>query len=321
MPRGDTRPQSRQGILDLAREVTVTWKWGWQEHAPENDEAFDGLIYPRRKGRDLGATIFVQVKCGYRTSTRGDVTRLSLPSGYVLEHRLRWVWCDGPAILVWVERQDDASKRGEAPRMLWADLRDPATYDGNAPNVIVLKNTNRFNEKSQGPLLRMCGFRRLDRNLPILSAEKRDFAYYAKYGEPLKALARHYWKNWLPELVHPSLGRITASRTGWSHIVGPRRPERCMQSLQLLGVARRMLLGESAVQILRRLETVRSGNRTRTGEYIGLTARVRFPHRHEGVIKVILLRIRDVYEESDRPPSTTTWLYSIYEPRRGQTAI
>ena len=80
---------------------------GWQELDRVNDDAIDAIILLRRRGRDTGGLVFVQIKCGnkYRVESKKRPNHIGVLVGddYINNHMPRWTVIPGPVILVYID--------------------------------------------------------------------------------------------------------------------------------------------------------------------------------------------------------------------------
>jgi hypothetical protein len=309
----DNRPQEAVGLLYVQQVIRVAWLSGWQSIAPENDDAIDGIVFFRRKGRDTGQVLYVQVKAGpsyFREwKSLPDVVGVQLGEKYIEAHRPRWQALPGPVIVVYV-----LPRAKGAPQAWWADLRSDATYSPTNRQVLLLKRSSTFGPHSKGHLRRLTRPTTLD--LPTIVAQRRD-VNLSPLGKAFKSAARATYLDWsrLPvrDRTHPVLGPVEISRVGWRHITrADRRPERIVHSLHLLGIARRMIAaGGSPVPLGRTKSRTRSSGSHDIIDYLALRANVVFPHRGPGVAQMVLRRKRSF--DNNGSVVQRLWFYSIYE--------
>ncbi|WP_075207602.1 DUF4365 domain-containing protein [Archangium violaceum] len=315
----DTRPQEGFGVTHVEQVVVYDWKSGWQELNRRNDDVTDGLILIRRKGRDTGDIVFVQIKCGagYRqdTSKRPDSVCVNVGSSYILKHRPRWDAVPGPMVMIYI----DPSKRS-SPDAFWTDLRDPGSFSQDNQQVILFPKRQRFGIHSKGDVAALCRNTSVDRVLPLVQAKREDINYAALSAKAKDAARKFYleWRNG-PESrrMNPALGSIEVSRVGWRHMNRKgRKAERILSSWGLLGVAKRIVQEVSSFQRLGRQQSqLRTDGSRHILDYLALRARVSFPHRTESVVQVVLQRKRTIAPSGD--VSIRHWFYSVYELRRG----
>lgn len=319
--------KSRIGINKVSTTVENLWESGWQEYAAQNDDAFDGIIILKRgtkKPAATGGIIFVQVKCGsegYKKIQKQYPNHIGVALGaqYIDEHISRWKAAPGPAVLVFV---DDESSKVD-PKAYWVDLRLEKTYSPTNGGMILIPETQRFSHHSKGDFHRLCGSNPLDRALEEIALTRKD-GFIPNLGNKssLREDAWKFYSEWkdAPAFdINPALGPILVNRVGWDHITrASRLPERVAQSWLLLGAAKKMITDCSAYWTLGNAssKTYPSGS-TEITDYLGLRAKVTFPHRHHSVVQVILRRSRVTATTTNQAISQKIWFYSVYELRRG----
>jgi hypothetical protein len=201
----------------------------------------------------------------------------------------------------------------------WTNLKDNSNYPLDNKQIILIPKSQRFGPHSKGDMRRLVGpATQYDTQIPDITATKKDSSFI-HLNKPLKSAARSFYQDWAKqpaaERHNPSLGEILVTRVGWRHLTRKRRrPERIIQSLQLLGIAKRIIKEVGNVGWLGRMEECKLRNATiQRRELLGIRARVKFPFRHESVVQVILERKR-IYGQN--LVSQKTWFYSVYEVRR-----
>lgn len=319
---GDTRVQQAIGIRVASQIVTEYLLSGWQEIAAINDNAVDGAILLRKSGRDTGGIIFAQVKCGtaYRKDTKKRPNHIDVLLGreHIETHLPRWRAFPGPVILIYVDPSTDLA----LPHAWWCDLKSESSYPDGNKNVVIVPKKQRFYKHTKGDLLKLCGSGPSDRDLNTIMLDKIDISYLSIRNK-IKTDAREFYKEWAAsddhERTHPTLGPITINRVGWRHICRKgRSTERIIQSCMILGAARKMITDVSKVDRLGRA-TIEPGadGQTKVFDYVGLRAKVVFPHRHQSVIQIVLRRFRE-FHPKDGLMKSKVWFYSVYELRRGR---
>lgn len=325
------RVKGRIGINRVASLVEGIWECGWQEYAPQNDDAFDGVIILRRGKKrpvDTGGLVFVQVKCGgdgYRQDQKQypDHICVALGSEYIAAHRERWQVSPGPAVLVFV---DDTINR-ETPPAWWVNLKDQASYSPTNAGMILLPKNQQFSHHTKGNFHKLCGYGPQDRKLQQIKLTRAE-TIIPQLGksESIRNDAWNFYKNWRADPIactNPILGLILVNRVGWKHITRPGRfPERILQSWTLLGAAQKIVRGSGQIFNLGHAKTItlRDGN-LYTVEYLGLRAVVVFPHRHHAVVQVVLKRSRLVSPGNTHAERDKVWFYSVYELRRASQQL
>lgn len=333
----DSRTKTeRKAIRAVERYVEDDWWSRWQEFAARNDDGIDGIVLLRKKQLDkknttfadkpqfksfpIRGVLFVQVKGGEgyagESQKRPDHIEINLGEDYIKSHRPRWNALPGPAILVYV----DTVNLKQNLDAWWTDLKDESNYPSGNKQIVLVPKSKKFGPHSKGHMRQLLGpATQYDEQLPVISATKEDVSY-VHLKQPMKDCARKFYREWsaLPaaERSNPELGEVLVTRVGWRHITRKgRRPERIIQSLQLLGVAKRIIREVGNVGWLGRMkETPLKNGTIQRRELLGIRAKVKFPFRHESIIQVILERKR-IYGQN--LISDQTWFYSVYEARRG----
>ncbi len=317
---GDTSLQRDIGIRLAGQVVREHLGCRWEGISLENDDGIDGIILVRRNGRETGCILFAQVKCGVgyrRQSPRmPDHIGVSLGTEYIRVHRPRWDVKPGPVILIYIDPTTDRF----LPDAWWTDLKDEASYLDKVPSYIFVPKRQRFFLHSKGHLEDLCKHSVRDAQLPEITINPTDEAVFSGYSKPLKQSARSFYQTWASlGSVNPGLGHVNVSRIGWRHLTRRGRPlSRVAQSWQLLPAARRIVEEITPAQTLSRADTVTlNGSIERVRDFLGLRARVAFPHRDPATVQVVLLRIRDIDTETGHT-AQRVWFYSVYEKRRGE---
>lgn len=320
--------KSRIGVNRVSSIVEGLWECGWQEYAPQNDDAFDGVIIMKRGTKHPAATggmVFAQVKCGSQgykkvQKQHPDHIGVFLGSEYIEKHVPRWNRAPGPPVLIFVD--DETSK--ELPNAYWVDLRNPGAYSTTNKGLLLLPKTNRFSHHSKGDFHQLCGSAPADYGLEQIVLKRRDslIPNIGNTGNLRREAGMFYasWRNAQSLHDNPALGRVLVNRTAWEHIKRPGRlPERIVQSWFLLGAARKMIhtckrywtLGNATSK------TNPDGN-IEVVDFLGLRAKVAFPHRHQSVVQVVLKRSRlTTMNSPTQGVRQKIWFYSVYELRRG----
>jgi hypothetical protein len=325
------RVKERIGINAVSRIVEVDWESGWQEYAPQNDDAIDGAILMRRGSKkpiDTGGVVFIQVKCGgngYRQEQKQYPEHIGIQLGkpYIDAHRARWIRVPGPAVLIFV---DDTINRKNPPAW-WANLKCPESYSPTNDGMILVPKLQRFAHHSKNDFHRLCGPGSADRRLEDIYLTRLD-TVIPKLGknESIRNDAWTFYKKWRDEplgCVNPVLGKILVNRVGWKHMTRMSRlPERIVQSWLLLGAAKAMISKCSKVFNLghAKQQLFPDGN-THVVDYLGLRANVVFPYRHQSIIQVVMCRSRLISPLNQKLEREKIWFYSVYEMRRGIAVV
>jgi hypothetical protein len=319
--------KSRIGINKVSTTVENLWESGWQEYAAQNDDAFDGIIILKRGSKKPAATggiIFVQVKCGsdgYKKIQKQYPNHIGVALGeeYIDAHIPRWNSAPGPAVLIFVD--DETSKTN--PNAYWVDLRMDASYSPSNSGMILIPKSQRFSHHSKGDFHRLCGVNPIDRALEEITLSRTDgFIPNLGFKSSLRADAWKFYADWKNSPAidnNPALGPILVNRVGWDHITRANRlPERVAQSWHLLGAAKKMITSCTNYWTLGNASSKTFSNgSTEVTDYLGLRAKVTFPHRHHSVVQVILRRSRVTATITNEAISQKIWFYSVYELRRG----
>jgi hypothetical protein len=325
----------RDAIGVVQRYVEHDWFSRWQEFDARNDDGIDGIVMLRKKAIDrtvpgnkpkfmshpIRGVLFIQVKGGdgylKEFQKRPDQIGIQLGEKYIKEHRPRWSALPGPAILVYV----DTDNKKQNLDAWWTNLKDESSYSNENKQIVLIPKSQKFGPHSKGDMRTLVGpAMQYDENLPIVTLAKEDSSFI-RLDQPLKNCARNFYRNWSAlskaERTNPKVGEVLVTRVGWRHLTRlGRSHERIVQSLQLLGAAKRIIQEVGSIGWLGRMEErqLKNGNIQRR-ELLGIRAKVKFPFRHESVVQVILER-RRIYGQTLL--SDQTWFYSVYEARRGQ---
>lgn len=321
MSKGDTRPQERAGVNEVRRIVETLWNCGWEDILPPNDNGIDGIIIMRRGGTETGEIAFVQVKCGtgykVETKNRPDHIGALLTKDYIDTHRPRWNILPGPVVLIYVD--PTTSKKSPLPTSWWMNLKRPEAYCEANKNIVLMPKAQRFSQHTKGDFFKLFGQRPNDRNLPLISLGRDDVDYF-DISKTAKFSAWNFYKIWkaLPdsEKTVNGLGPVIVSRVGWRHITRQgRNRERIVQSFHLLGAAKQIIKQVNdyeRISSVKRVEDI--PGEIKLFDFVGMRARVQFPHRDESIVQVVLQRMRNIDQYNG--VMTRVWFYSVYEKRR-----
>lgn len=290
-----TQNQGQRGVNLVEGLVLGPMRARWQALDAQNDDGVDGLIlFQDTDGFLTGQIAQVQVK-SLQLATTG-AGNVKIPIGKPKLERLARGWhaSPGAVILVWVDPSNQSA--------YWTNLRDPGSIvDGS----IVVSLSNRFDKTAAGAIRMLCGTLGPD-NLHKQIISTRSDSQYIRPTSKLRADAKEFYKS-IGTLAaeNTGLGNVEFTRIGWRHITRPTRPlARIVQSLQLLGIAKRIVREVSRTERLRVLDD--------KAAFYGLTAQVFFPHRDAAIIRVILLQL----QPTNPSDIVRTWFYSVYERRR-----
>jgi hypothetical protein len=314
----DTRPQDATGMNRVGTIVQGRGGHGWQPYDHINDNGVDGIIIKRKAGIDTGEIIFTQVKCGNgggyfkKTKNRPRYFGVNVGEDYIKSHRPRWNKLFGPAILIYVDFKTE--------KAWWADLKEDSSYTSENKSIILVPKQQRFGEHSFGNFKNLKGALHFDPELTKIELGIEDVSYYDFTKTPIKKAAKTFYKKWSlsNDRTNPVLGQIIVSREGWRHISRKgRKPERIIQSWNLLGAAKRIIQKVDKIYQLRQYKSMRDklGNYIIT-DYISLRAHVFFPQRHNSIIQVILIRKRK-FSFGDTLLESKIRFLSVYEPMNG----
>lgn len=324
---GINRKNEEIGHRVVREIIREKWHSLFQEFDQQNDEGIDGIIHLRIRNTDTGGIVFVQIKCGesYKriTKKRPDYIAVNLGKKYIDLHRERWNKKDQPVILVYV---DPSNKK--CPKAFWADLKSDLSYTNDNKNIILIPKIQTFNDHSKGDLLNLTGTKSLKKALQIIDMSRQDVSIF-NLSDSIKKQARTYYKNWsisdISERTNPVLGEIIINRIGWRHITRTgRKPERIIQSWLLLSAAKKIIttvdgsyrLGRASKKEYLQYTDDNSGACFKLNDYIGLRAKVNFPHRDSAIVQVVLRRMRVFSEKKPDILFSRTWFYSVYEKRK-----
>jgi hypothetical protein len=320
---GRNTEQEKYGLRNIRKIVEGGMKSDWQQFDQSNDDGIDGFITFRKNGEVTGEIVLVQSKCysTHQLNPGGQTDQIGLNIGkdYILKHLPRWGAMIAPVVVIYTQYADIDDKAVS----WWTDANDANSYSSIEVSYILLPKKQRFKGHSIGDLKKLCGYRHQDYKLPRITLDRKDVSYF-KLSSQIKQAAREFYKEWsssdISERTNPTLGQIEINRVGWRHITRrKRKPERVIQSWQLLGVAKRLIKEIKEPEDLRhsRVETV--GGWKIIEDYVGLRAFVIFPHRYESSVTVVLRRQRKINLADGSTENTIIWFYSVYETRRGRT--
>ncbi len=312
------------GIRVTAQVVREWWKCRFQEFDHRNDDGIDGLIILKKNYIVTGELVHCQIKSGsgYKSKTNyPEHIGIKLGIKYIQKHRPRWNNIIEPAILIFV---DESKNNKITPNAWWVDLKSPAAYSDKAKSILFIPKKQRFAEHSIGEIKKLYGTRHLDLNdgLQEILLTRNDVNLF-NLKDNIKVQARKYYIDWstspISEKTNPKLGEITISRVGWKHLTrSGRKTERVLQSLLLLGAAKRMIKEIKEPESFGHPLFKAENDIGRFQDYIGLRAFVSFPHRYESVLTIVMKRQRKVNLKNGKELERKIWFYTIYESRRGR---
>lgn len=317
------------GMRVVAQYVQEFWECGWQQFDQRNDHGIDGLVIMRIRGRDLGANLNIQVKCGtsYISSISDTHLRICIDEEPgLLTHIAYWKKQIDPAILVFVIASKLA--RDKHGNILMDDNNKPIWYDSRLKakswwlnlkedNIIAigtktiieipLKQT--FGEHSKGEFIKLVRPLIDDNTLKRIEASKDARKLYL--SDNIRGNAKKFYKKWKNEnggiIFCPSLKQnLIISRTGWLHITQNRRSkERRIISFRLLGVAKQIIEEGANALLLNQAED----------DYFviqkyGIKAKVQMKNETDKVVQVIVLKRKDKMKNRIR-----YWFYSVHHRR------
>src|SRR3546814_10980189 len=158
----DTIRRGATGRDLVAFQLRSLLKSDWQNIDAENDDAIDGAVLLRHRGKFLGRMLFVQVKSGpsfklnYQQARFQGMIGVKLGKEYIATHRPRWDALPGPVILAYVEDPDDRKSK-----IYWQALKSAEFYSKTNKAVVLVTKFHTFGNESQGAL------RRLAASVPI----------------------------------------------------------------------------------------------------------------------------------------------------------
>jgi hypothetical protein len=310
------------GIRVVSSWIREAWDCKWQEYEARNDNGIDGVAIMRRKNRETGGLVFIQVKCGgdgYRVDQKKNPDKIGVLLGkeYIDEHRPRWNAVPGPCVLIFVDDTIDLKN----PPAWWVDLKAPAAYSDTNKSLVLVPKNQTIGLHTKGDFHKLCGSGPIDKILPKIEVVRADMVI-PESKETMLHSARGFYKNWSKiayPTKNPALDEILINRVGWRHITRPdRTSERRFQSLGLIGVAKRMIDEIDDIDMLGRTELkTLQNNAQKLTDYLGIRAVVIFPHRHQSVVQVVLKRERIIPVAGGGPVHQKIWFLSVYELRRG----
>lgn len=314
------------GMRVVSQYVQEFWECGWQPLDSRNDRGIDGLILMRRKNKDLGVKINVQVKCGakYITSINKEELRISIDDEHGLKKHLDyWKNQNEPAILVFVnpckpkrDRSGNIIKDSNGniiwiesrvnSEAWWVNLKDENLRPQNTKTVIRIPKKNRFGEHSKGDFLKLIKPLLNNSQLPQISLTKESKDLMNSTN--LKKDAREFFKKWKSNRVYCEVINkdIRVSRTGWRHILSSKRgQERRINSLRLLGVAKQIIDKVNNIYLLNQNQDFNE-----LEQKYGLRAIYNDKYLGEQVVQVILLRKLNLKSRKEK-----WWFYSVHYRR------
>lgn len=319
MSRNPTKTDiENRGITAVSDIVRSESGHKWQEFDQRNDDGLDGLVMINRNGKTTGEVVFVQVKCGrksggyYREYVQNpDIIGINLGEKYINSHRPIWNKTNGPTILIFVDY--------DSKKSWWTDLRDEKSYSQTNKQIVVISKRQRFGIHSFGEFKKLKGYTFIDKTIDVLDHDWRLDSYIDFIKDlSVKKQAKAYYKKWGNQHVsmrnNPQIGEVIVSRVGWRHLTRrKRRKSRILQSLQLLAVAKRIILTSNKVYQVKKLTntTLEDGTIVIT-DFLSLRRKVKFSHRGATVVQVLFKRKRFINKSGNSYDKV--WLYSIYEP-------
>lgn len=313
----DTIRRGAAGRDLVAFQVRSLLKSDWQDIDAENDDAIDGAVLLRHRGKFLGRMLFVQVKSGpsfkrnYKQARFQGMIGVNLGSEYIATHRPRWNALPGPVILAYIENPDDRNSK-----IYWQDLKSDHTYSKTNKAVVLVPKSQTFGSEAKGALRRLTGS--VPDSVPLQTIDLTKVRSLLATPAFDRKVARSFYRKWSASLEreHPELGRIDVTNLGWRHITRrSRRPENVHNSFMLLEAARQMIIQGAG---WRQLGSAKIRERATTIDVVdtlALRANVLFRQRAPGPVQVILRRTRCICKQSAKVQSRIRF-YSVHELRR-----
>lgn len=317
-------------VNDIARYITYTLGWKLTPF-PDKMQALDGIIHVcKARGQLTGDQINVQIKTGksYLTKTeKGSDLLINLRDPIAFKKWKR-IWLNVPGVMLFLfaDYENDYSK---APAIYWADLKDKFSYaPDNSPKIFIPAN-QRVDASFYNTLSNLNDFKPLysySSNLleTAVPAGSQKIMSLSR-AKSLKDMATEFYKEWResrPDRISPVFGEILVNRVGWKNISrNARKSERITQSWELLGVAREIIKTVRKATLIRkhykfRFDPVK--NTITSKKYYYLRAKVRFDHRSESVIYVIIRKITTESTYDRSIVDDNSWFYNVYEGGRGK---
>ena len=276
------------------------------------DNGFDGAIFWRDGNRIVDA-IYVQCKGGdsyfpHKTSEHFKVCNLS--KKYISTHLPIWRSVAGPAIMVLCNANEEA---------WWIDLKDDRNYD-ERKETLFCEFKNLFDFSAKKALDQLIKKKTFSKIIPRLSIEGNSLKGCLGKSS-LKEIAHAYYyelsKRKLPSKCPELDKKILFTRVGWRHITRFRRSkDRIAQSLLLLPLIPTIIENISDYEVVARsCSQDKVADNKIIKEKIILLAECSFSYRFPSIIKVVLIRKRDIGEHGQYEK---IWFYSIYEANRNR---
>jgi hypothetical protein len=311
------------GLRLVSQVVQEYWECGWQPFEHRNDKGIDGLILLRKKGRDLGLRLNVQVKCGqgYISSTDNEYIYISIhDSKSLLTHLDYWKNQSEPVVLIFVnpfiKSRDingnvlvdlDGStiwkENRLTPKAWWVDLKVSDLLKENTRTIIKVHKSNRFGEHSKGDLVRLA--QKAMSNVGLQKIQPQMASVAILNSMDLTKEAKQFYKDWrLNDTTCKATNEnVIISRTGWRHILHSRRTkERRLTSLRYLGFAKDIIENAEDSFLLTQTEDY-----NQTEQKIGLRAIILTKNNGNISVQVILLRRVNTNTGVSR-----CWFYSVH---------
>jgi hypothetical protein len=319
--------QEKFGLRYIRKIVEGQQKDGmesdWQPFEQSNDDGIDGFIIFRKKGEVTGEIVFVQSKClsKYQDSPGGrkEYIGINLGQEYIQTHIPRWKKMIAPVVVVYTKYANSDEKA----IAWWADAIDEKSYSETEKSYLLIPKRQRFKAHSIGDLKKLCGDKQQDYKLQSIVLDRNDVGYI-KLSSQMRTAAKDYYNLWkkgdVKERTNPTLGEIIINRVGWRHITRHgRKTERIIQSWQLLGVAKRMIMEIEKPEFFGRSRKRIEDDFEIFESYMGLRAFVTFPHRYESTVTVVLRLQRKISRIDGTQDKPKIWFFSVYETKRGRS--
>lgn len=329
LPSRNRTKNEATGMRVVSQYVQEFWECGWQPFDARNDKGIDGLILMKKKNTDLGVKINVQVKCGskYISSENKDEIRISIDNEIgLIEHIEYWKKQIEPSILIFVNpAKPERDKNGKilkdckgqtiwkesrlSSKAWWVDLKSETLRVDGTKSLISIPKKNVFGEHSKGHFIKLIIPLLSNSHLPLieLNSESKKLLNSTKLKEEARILYRQ-WKNGNTVFCKALNKDIRVSRTGWNHILSPKRgKERRINSLKLLGVAKQIIneVEPGKFHLLNQIEYS-----TEIEQKFGIRARFKDKNLGELVAQVIILRKLNTTNRKEK-----LWFYSIHYRR------
>lgn len=324
----------------IVEEILLDGNHLFQEIDGQKDKSIDGYIRFRTRVLNKKSDKYIYVDngniAGVQVKTISEIPKNKSSNSYyykltdsdkfgvnfgrkekLSKHKMIWKSFIAPVILIFVDL--------ETKCCWWCDAQNENSYHSNG-YLMVIEKKNTFNINCFNDIKKLGREIFVSKAIPEIKTRNTfpiiklsDFKNSAKQLYDTLAL-KEYTDLTFPETVHPTLGKIEFSQSGWKHITRlNRRKMRIFNSILLLPIVHQICTEVEKFTKVKR-GTIRQSKRyIKKADYLTLRANVLFNFRQSSIVQVVLRRVQtfDILNPSHQVDDKV-YFHSVYEPYRNE---